>query len=345
MSVTVIIPTYNEQLHLARCLDSVVGWADRVYVLDSFSTDDTVRITEQYRDRGVQLAQNVYEGPAHQKNWALDTLEIPSTWVMFLDADEIVTPELAEEIVQVSDAGGNGSNGYYLNRRIIWYGRWIRRGGWFPNWNLRLFRKGCARYEMREVHEHMLVDGSSGFLEGHLIHEDLRDLGFSIAKHNRYSQLEACEYVRALKGQRGDYGHLLSRNPLARKRWIKTRLWPRLPAKPLLYFVWAYIFRLGFLDGMHGLRFLGMHAMYKHFDELKLWEMATYKDGAPEGAFSVKPSYWERYQQARGVSAEGATPARTTPTPAPTAPAPERRSGPVRDSDYASTGTSRHVEV
>ena len=264
----------------------MIGWADRVFVVDSFSTDATPEIARAFADQGVELVSHRYDGPADQKNWALDHLSIASDWILFLDADEAVTPELERAIVAATGDPSTTACGFFINRRILWYGRWIRRGGWFPNWNLRLFRRGRARYEMRRVHEHMIVDGPTASLDGWLDHEDLRDLSFSIAKHNRYSTSEAQEYVAGVSGD--DYGRLFTRDALSRKRWIKTRIWAPLPGKGLWYFLWAYVIRLGFLDGMPGLRFHAMHAMYKQFDELKLWELRHYKAGAPAGAIRVE---------------------------------------------------------
>ena len=308
MGVTVIIPTFNEELHLARCLASVVDWAERVVVVDSFSTDATGDIAARFAGRGVELVRHRYEGPADQKNWALDHLELVSDWVLFLDADEIVTPPLRDAIVDVSSDPDHATRGYFINRRILWYGRWIRHGGWFPNWNLRLFRRGFARYEQRRVHEHMIVDGPAGYLDGWLDHDDRRDLTFSIAKHNRYSTAEAHEYVDG--AARDGYGSLFSRDALSRKRWVKTRIWARLPGKGLWYFVWAYFVRLGFLDGGHGLRFHAMHAMYKQFDELKAWELRHYKEGAPDGAIAFID---RRRESARPAPASSAAVASAAP--------------------------------
>ena len=288
MSVTVLLPVFEEELHLERTLESVVGWADRVVVVDSFSTDRTPEIAEAFRDRGVELVQHAYAGPADQKNWALDHLGIDTDWVLFLDADECVTPELAEEIREVTRLPGNPVQGYFVNRRIIWFGRWIRHGGWFPNWNLRLLRVGAGRYEERRVHEHVVCHGPTDSLRHHLVHEDLRDLTHSIAKHNRYSNAEALEYAEARR-ERDPYARLFTRDPLARRRWVKTRLWARLPAKPLLYFLWAYVVRLGFLDGAAGLRYHALHAMFKGFDGWKQWELERQREAASEG------SYWDRY--------------------------------------------------
>lgn len=275
MTLTVIIPVKDEELHIQRCLDSVLDVADRIYVIDSGSTDRTCKIVGQYtaRHENVSLVHHGYEGPARQKNWALDALPAETSWVMFLDADESVSPDLARALLRATDDGGERADppvvGWFINRRILFHGRFIRHGGWYPNWNLRLIRRGAGRYEDRRVHEHMQVSGPTAFLTGDLIHEDLRDLSFSIAKHNRYSSDEAAEYEQAA----GDsYGRLFSRDPLARRRWIKTRVWARLPLKAPLYFLWCYVIRLGFLDGRQGFWFHVMHAMYKQFDELKQWE-------------------------------------------------------------------------
>ena len=272
MSLTVLLPVFNEELHVARCLESVVGWADRIVVVDSFSTDRTCEIVRSFADRGVELVQHAYEGPADQKNWALDQLGLDTEWVLFLDADEWVTPELAREIQERCRTESEVA-GFLVNRRIVFFGRWIRHGGWFPNWNLRLLRRGRGRYEQRRVHEHVQVDGPVERLAGHLVHEDLRDLTHMIAKHNRYSNLEAAEYGEVRAGRSDGYARLFTRDPLARRRWIKTKVWLRLPCKPLLYLLWTCVFRLGFLDGAIGLRFHALQAMFKAFDQHKLWEL------------------------------------------------------------------------
>jgi glycosyltransferase involved in cell wall biosynthesis len=297
MSVTVIIPTFDEALHIEACLASVSAWARRVYVLDSFSTDATVALAEGF-GAPVEVVQHAYDGPADQKNWALDNLAIDSDWVLFLDADELVTPELRDEIERVTQAQENAVCGYFINRRIIWHGQWIRHGGWFPNWNLRLFRFGKARYHMRRVHEHMISEGPTAHLEGHLVHEDLRDLTHAIDKHNRYSNLEAQEYLAARHGAADDYARLFTRDPLARKRWLKHYVWSKLPCKALCYFAYAYFLRLGFLDGRVGLRYHALHAIFKHFDALKLWELES---GAGQ-AEADTPTYADAYWSERGES-------------------------------------------
>ncbi len=273
MGVTVILPVKNERMHIARCVQSVLSFADRVYVVDSGSDDGTVEWVQRLGSTKIELVHHEYQGPADQKNWALDHLDISTPWVLFLDADEWVPEELAEEIVAATREPSKAVRGYFLNRRIVWEGRWIRHGGWFPSWNLRLFQHCFGRYEQRRVHEHVVVNGPVQFMKAHLIHEDLRDLSHAIAKHNRYSSDEAVEYQRCLEGEPDPYARWWTRDALARRRWIKTKIWAPLPGKALWYFLWCYFVRAGFLDGRVGFRYHLLHAMFKHFDELKLGEL------------------------------------------------------------------------
>jgi len=280
-TVTALIPTYNEELNLHDCLASLRGWVDEIFVVDSFSTDRTCEIA---RAAGARVVQHEYPGPAEQKNWALDNLPIKSEWVLILDADERVSAPLRDEILGLIAAGGD-CQGFYLNRLFIFYGHPIRHCGWYPSWNLRLFRRGAARYENRAVHEHMVVAGPVGFCRADLLHEDQRDLSHWIAKHNRYSSLEADEMVRARTGQSRMARRL--HGSLALKRLIKERLWRYLPGRSLLYFLYLYVLRLGFLDGAAGWRFCLMHASVEFWTSLKYWELRNYKHQAPPGGIAV----------------------------------------------------------
>ncbi|HWO30686.1 MAG TPA: glycosyltransferase family 2 protein, partial [Candidatus Acidoferrum sp.] len=247
--VSVLIPTFNEELNLPDCLGSIDGWAQDVWVVDSYSTDRTMQIA---RESGADVVQHVFEGYAQQKNWALENVPFRGEWVLILDADERVPPELAAEISGVVAADGNGYDGFYLNRKLIFYGKWIRHCGWYPSWNLRLFRRGRGRYEQREVHEHLLLDGKAGYCQNDLIHEDLRDMSFWIAKHNRYSSQEARELDRVRRGvSTAGLQASFFKGSLERKRFIKERIWPHLPGRTFLSFLYWYFFRLGFLDGKH----------------------------------------------------------------------------------------------
>jgi glycosyltransferase involved in cell wall biosynthesis len=270
--VSVLIPTLNEELNLPDCLAGV-AWADEVFVVDSFSHDRTVEIA---RARGAEVVQHAFEGYSRQKNWALDTLPFRNEWVLIVDADERVTPELRCEIERVVGPGGDAnSDGYYLNRRFIFLGTWVRHAGWYPSWNLRLFRHRLGRYDNREVHEHLVLNGRAGYLKADLLHADQRGLEAFVARHNRYSTLEATARWKA-ESNAPDRARLpvsLLASPVQRKRFLRERVWPSLPAKPVVLFIYMYLLRRGFLDGRAGLALCVFHAFQEFMVGLKLAEL------------------------------------------------------------------------
>ena len=190
-----------------------------------------------------------------------------------LDADEVVLPDLREEILAVSSGGRGDVAGCWINRYFVFLGKRIHHCGYYPSWNLRLFRRGRARYEDREVHEHMVVEGSTIRLRGHLEHHDRRGLEAYMAKHNRYSTLEAQEIVR-LRRMTDAERRSLPRigGPLAARRWFKERVYPRLPARWAFRFLHMYLLRLGILDGLTGLRFCLFISAYELLIDLKVVE-------------------------------------------------------------------------
>jgi glycosyltransferase involved in cell wall biosynthesis len=275
--VSVLVPTLDEELNLPDCLDSV-AWADEVFVVDSYSHDRTVEIA---RGRGAHVVQHPFESYSRQKNWALDTLPFRNEWVLIVDADERVTPELRREIASILPKADCA--GYYLNRRVVFLGRWIRHAGWYPNWNLRLFRHQLGRYDGREVHEHVVIKGPVGYLRNDLLHLDRRGLEAFVARHNRYSTLEAAARFKAEcdapDRARLPVGPLAS--PVQRKRFVRERVWPRVPAKPLALFVYMYVLRRGFLDGRAGLALCVFHAFQEFMVGLKLAELRRLSSQQP----------------------------------------------------------------
>ena len=266
--LSVIVPTLDEELNLPECLASV-AWADQVFVVDSFSRDRTPEIA---REHGAHVVQHAFENYARQKNWALECLPLRHPWVLILDADERVTPELRLEM----EAAIRSTQfaGYYLNRRFFFLGTWIKHAGWYPSWNLRLFRHRLGRYEDRPVHEHVVLDGPVGYLRHDLLHLDRRPLEAFVARHNRYSSLEA-EARLAAERRRGTLRlspNLLG-SPVERKRFLRERVWPRLPFKPLVLFVYMYVVRRGFLDGRAGLTLCVFHAFQEFMVGVKLAEL------------------------------------------------------------------------
>lgn len=272
-NIEVIVPTLDEALNLPHALASVTEWADAVHVVDSGSTDDTRAIAEA---AGAHVADRPWLGYAKQKNWALDELDLQAEWILFLDADEAVLPELRDEMLEIARRVRVETEpaGYYVNRYLIFLGKRIRHCGYYPSWNLRFFRRGLARYEEREVHEHMIVDGPTGYLQGHLEHHDRRGLDAYMAKHNHYATLEAREIVRIMNGQaEGTIDAKLFGDPLQRRRWIKRHIHPRLPARWLFRFLFMYVLRLGFLDGLTGIRFCLFISAYELLISLKVIEL------------------------------------------------------------------------
>jgi glycosyltransferase involved in cell wall biosynthesis len=268
--VSVLVPTLDEEVNLPACLDNL-AWADEVFVVDSFSRDRTPQIA---CERGARLVQHTFESYSRQKNWALDTLPFRNDWVLIVDADERVTPQLQGEIESVL-ADAARCDGYYLNRRFIFLGSWIRHAGWYPSWNLRLFRHRLGRYDDREVHEHVVLEGRVGYLHNDLLHLDQRGLEAFVARHNRYSTLEAAARLKAEQNapDRARLPVSLLASPIHRKRWVRERIWPRVPARPLALFIYMYVLRRGFLDGRPGLALCVFHAFQEFMVGLKLGEL------------------------------------------------------------------------
>ena len=261
--ITVIIPTRDEALHIDRCVMSARGLG-RVVVVDCGSTDGTQQIA---RACGAEVIEHAWPGHAAQKNWALDHANITTPWVLFLDCDEYLTPQAVAEIEQAA-ASGN-ADGYYLAREYVFLGRTLRHAWWYPDHQLRLFRTGRGRFEERQVHEHAIVVGRMGVLAAPIVHENLKGLSAFIERHNRYSELEASEIgdpsrVRKRGSFRGSWAD--------RRRALKDRVWFRLPARPLVRFVWMYVVKRGFLDGRRGLMFCSLIAMYDFMIDVKLIE-------------------------------------------------------------------------
>lgn len=271
-NISVVVCTQDEELNLRMCLNSV-AFADVCFVVDGGSTDKTTEIAVGL---GATVVRHNWSGYAVQKNWALDHLPIQTRWVLFMDADERVMPELAAEIVAVTGSPVGHHAGYYIARRMIFMGRWLRHSYWYPDFNLRLFQFGSGRFEDRLVHERVVLEGAAGYLRNDLIHEDLRPIAAYVARLNRYSTLEAEEMfglhrsdgqLRVASSFRGDWA--------ARRRALKERVWYRMPFRAAFRFVWTMTVRLGFLDGRAGLVFTVLACGNEWLATAKLYELRT----------------------------------------------------------------------
>jgi putative colanic acid biosynthesis acetyltransferase WcaF len=276
----VLILTHNEELNLPATLASVAALATNVFVLDSHSTDQTAAIAEK---SGAKVFQHDWEGYATQKNWGLDNLPLQSPWTLILDADEALTPELAEEIRALLSRPADDVKeaAFRLNRVLIFMGRPIWHCGYFPSWNIRLFKRGHARYEDRQVHEHMVVHGPIGHLRGLMRHEDRRGLEHYIAKHNRYSTLEARELYRQVEPWPGFKQFFADR--VARRRFIKYRLATKIATPWAFRFFYMYVLRAGFLDRQAGLCFCLFISSYELFIRMKYQDLIWSRGKDPVG--------------------------------------------------------------
>jgi len=278
--VSVLIPAKNEELNLHACLTSLAR-ADEIFVVDSKSIDKTVEISENY---GAKVVQFDFNGRwPKKKNWSLENLSFRNEWVLIVDCDERIPPELWTEIAQIIEK--DEYDGCYLNRRVFFLGKWIRYGGKYPDWNLRLFKHQKGRYENlhtedipntgdNEVHEHVILSGKVGYLQNDMLHEDFRDLYHWLERHNRYSNWEARVYYNLLTDQdeTGTIGGKFFGDPVQRKRFLKT-MWVRLPFKPLLRFILFYIIQRGFLDGKAGYIYGRLLSQYEYQIGVKLYEL------------------------------------------------------------------------
>jgi glycosyltransferase involved in cell wall biosynthesis len=278
LSVSVIVPVRNEAHNLRRCLESLKSVGE-IYVVDSQSSDDTAAIAESY---GAKVVQFHYAGGWPKKRqWAMDTLPLAYDWTLLLDADEVLTSELADEIQQaIQDPR---TCGYYIALQMYFLGRRLRHSG-ASFWKLALFRKGLGRFECRlqnqdasmadmEVHEHVVVNGATRKLAHPLIHHNVESLSRYIEKHNGYSNWEARVWLEANRTTSGeDIQPSLWGTQAQRRRWLRRRFLG-LPGSPLLFFFYKYVLRLGFFDGVPGLIYCAMQGIQFFHIKAKIYEL------------------------------------------------------------------------
>ncbi len=270
----VVILTQDEEANLEACLESLRDWSGATLLVDSGSRDRTLEIAGR---RGVRCLHHPFETHTRQWQWALEHGGLTSEWVLGLDADQRLTPELREEIegeLSRRRPGDGGPDGYFLCRRQIFRGRWIRHGGYYPKYLLKLFRRSRVRLDESElVDHHFYVDGPVARLRHDLIEDNRKehDISVWVDKHNRYARRQALEEWRGRPSAGGGSWS----DPHVRTARAK-RLWSRLPLflRPALYFVYRYFFRLGFLDGREGFVFHFLQGFwYRLLVDVHLWDL------------------------------------------------------------------------
>jgi glycosyltransferase involved in cell wall biosynthesis len=261
--VAAIVLAFNEERNLSDCLASLAGWVEELFVVDSGSTDRTVEIARAF---GARVVEHPFEHYGAQRNWALETLPVTSPWVLNVDSDERITPELRDSIVAAVGQPGQDATGFMMSRRTMFMGRWIRHGGHYPAWHLRLFRTGRGRCEDRLYDQHFYCDGVTRKLHGDLIDTLTPDIATFSVRHVRWAHLEAEEQeAKAVVGGRVQ-GRLVGGDAITTRRWLRER-YARLPlfVRPVLYFTYRYFFRAGFLDGREGLIFHFLQGFWYRF--------------------------------------------------------------------------------
>lgn len=267
--VSLLIPCKNEENNIARCIQSV-QWVDEIFVVDSESSDKTIEIAESL---GAKVVQFKYEGGwPKKKNWALENLPFTNEWVLILDADECLPPKAQNEIEEIVSNTHEKHSGYWINRRYFFLGKPLKHA-YFPNWNLRLFKHKLGRYEKitdlstnsgdHEIHEHVVVQGSSGKLNSIMDHHAFPTIESFVEKHNRYSNWEA-----VVESSTTDDKSSLQHEGVRGKRKLR-RIFRKLPFRPTLRFLYVFLWQRGILDGWRGYVFSRLHAQYEYLSAAK----------------------------------------------------------------------------
>jgi glycosyltransferase involved in cell wall biosynthesis len=274
--LTVVVLTYNEEMHISRCLSALQGLGARLVVVDSFSTDGTVELAAI---SGADIYKNKFANQAAQFQWAMDNCCIKSEWVLRLDADETIDADLVRAVKDFVASDGCGHNGAIFHRKHIFMGRWVRHGGRYPLPMLRLFRNGCAHVEQKWMDEHIVLDhGTSTILAGGFEDNNLNTVGWFIDKHNKYATRETVDIklkqlYPMLSGSSISKG---TGRAIRLKRFLKDKVYLGLPyfIRPFLYFMYRYFVQLGFLDGASGFAYHFMQGFwYRALVDLKCLEI------------------------------------------------------------------------
>lgn len=280
LDITALILTYNEEKHIARCIDSVKEIVSDIVIVDSFSTDSTVELAA---DGGARVFQNAWRNYASQFQWGLDNANIDSKWVMRIDADEILETkkEHLAEIVSLPD----DVKGIYVKRKYYFMGKWIKHGGMYPIYHLRIWQKSSGRIENRWMDEHIVLEkGETICLDVNIVDDNKNSLSWWVNKHNSYATREMIDNLN-LKYKFMPIDDAIARSgekQVFLKRVVKEKMYFKLPlfVRPFLYFIYRYVFRLGFLDGVKGFIFHILQGFwYRMLVDCKQYEALSWLNG------------------------------------------------------------------
>lgn len=285
VSIAAIILTKDEELHLERCIRSIREYCSEIWVVDSFSNDHTEEIAIRL---GAKFVQHPFENQAQQFNWAIRHLDIRAEWLWRIDADEYISDDLGQKVHKAIQTVGTDVNGIYVNKAIVFQGRKLRHGGWYPAPQIKIIRKGFGESENKVMDEHLVINsGRTIYVNGDQTDENLHNLTWWTEKHNRYASREAENMLRMRYGLDSESEGVRPRligNDAERKRWFKLR-YARMPLfiRPFLYFFVRYIVKLGFLDGRAGLTWYILQGFwYRFLVDAKIREIIRKYDGDKE---------------------------------------------------------------
>jgi len=274
-TIAAIILTYNEEKHLARCINSLNGIVNEMYVIDSYSNDHTVKIATEL---GAKIYYNKWKNYATQFNWALENCAISTEWIWRIDADEYIDNPNYLNIQEYLQSLSHSINGIYVKRKILFLGKEILHGGWYPVWHLKIWRNGKGYCENRWMDEHIkLEEGDFTKLNIDQIDDNLNDLTWWTNKHNSYATRELVDLLDTK--YKIFNKEIVEPNPFGtdeqRKRWLKIR-YSNIPLfiRPFLYFIYRYFIKMGFLDGLEGLLWNILQGFwYRFLVDAKIYEL------------------------------------------------------------------------
>lgn len=277
--ITAVILTFNEGIHIKRCIESISDLVSDIVIVDSFSTDDTQKIANEFK---VRFYQNAWVNYAEQFQWALDNGEINTEWVLRIDADEYIENPLKIEIRENLTVVQDDISGFYVRRKYVFLGQWIKHGAMYPIDVLRLWRNGSGRIEQRWMDEHIVLEeGKAIRLKGNIVDDNLNNIGWFISKHNGYATREMIDLLN-LKYNFLEFDDSIEQQDAGQakyKRWMKKNFYAKLPyfIRPLLYFLYRYFLKLGFLDGVKGFAYHFMQGYwYRSLVDLKILEAESW---------------------------------------------------------------------
>ena len=292
--ISVVILTYNEELHIERCIKSLLPVVKEIFIIDSFSSDKTVEIAESL---GAKVYQNPWINYALQFQWGLDNCPIETEWVMRMDSDEYILPELQNEISNKMQNIQEDASGIYIKRRVYFKDKWIKHGSYYPTWLLRIWRYEDGHIEQRWMDEHIkLTKGETIQFENDLVDDNLNDLTWWTTKHNNYATREAVdilniihEFLKYDEVNSNFFGTQEERKRFLKKKYANLPLFTR----PFIYFLWRYFIKLGFLDGKQGLIWHFLQGFwYRFLVDAKIYEI---EKKARDSNLSLKETLIQKY--------------------------------------------------